>query len=428
MFLFLAVAYLIGSIPFGYLIARGRGVDILRQGSGNIGATNVGRVLGRRFGVLVFLLDFAKGAVPTGLAVWLGDAGEWPHFLPATVGLAAFLGHLFPVYLRFRGGKGVATGAGVVVVLLPMPAGGALLIWVAVLLASRYVSLASLAAAATLAVLQLGLAPAPFDREHVVLSVFCLIAAGLVILRHRANLGRLLQSNENRLRETSSMLLLAKTIHVLAVGLWFGSTVFFSFVVGLSLFRTFGEWSEKTERPFWLPLPNELKGNPPSPSFPDPLRKEQGSRIAGAAVGPMFTWYYAVQLVCGILAVTTAFAWFNGGTVHQVRFFVLAIALAAVGIGWWLEHEVSARRIVRGQTSDAVLQSPKPTPEMIKTADEARADFGRWHFYSLAANLATILLVLIGMALAAQLPAAAKEETAANKEEMQQTGEAASRG
>src|SRR4029077_2795025 len=118
-------SYLLGAIPFGYLIARWRGVDIFKQGSGNIGATNVGRLLGRRFGILVFLLDFAKGALPVaaGFAIAAPDASAfaaWPRdTLPVLAGLAAFLGHLFPIYLRFRGGKGVATGAGVVAVLAP---------------------------------------------------------------------------------------------------------------------------------------------------------------------------------------------------------------------------------------------------------------------------------------------------------------------
>src|SRR5438552_2287286 len=129
-------AYLIGAIPFGYLVARSRGVDILQQGSGNIGATNVGRVLGKRFGILVFAFDFAKGAAPALLARWLttpeiaevvGRDG-----LPVLAGLAAFLGHMFPVYLRFRGGKGVATGAGVVSVLVPIPTAGALVAWLLV--------------------------------------------------------------------------------------------------------------------------------------------------------------------------------------------------------------------------------------------------------------------------------------------------------
>src|SRR5438105_15481379 len=95
--LVLVAAYLIGAIPFGYLIARARGVDILHAGSGNIGATNVGRILGKRFGLLVFALDFAKGAVPTFLCLhWLGVTAG------VIAGLAAFIGHLFPVYLRFR--------------------------------------------------------------------------------------------------------------------------------------------------------------------------------------------------------------------------------------------------------------------------------------------------------------------------------------
>src|SRR5947209_1029630 len=106
-------AYLIGAIPFGFLVARARGVDILSQGSGNIGATNVGRVLGRRFGILVFLLDFLKGAVPTFAAgiLALRHAEELPPWLArdglaVLAGLAAFVGHMFPVYLNFNGGKG----------------------------------------------------------------------------------------------------------------------------------------------------------------------------------------------------------------------------------------------------------------------------------------------------------------------------------
>ena len=126
-------AYLIGAIPFGYLVARLRGVDIFAHGSGNIGATNVGRALGRRFGVLVFALDFAKGALSVALAIWLrlGDRIE------VAAALAAFLGHLFPIYLKFRGGKGVATGAGAVFVLLPIPALAGLVVWIVTLSSRR---------------------------------------------------------------------------------------------------------------------------------------------------------------------------------------------------------------------------------------------------------------------------------------------------
>src|SRR5438034_6325973 len=123
-----ALAYALGGVPFGYLVARWRGVDIFRHGSGNIGATNVGRVLGKRFGILVFVLDFAKGALPACLGLLVDRAGDAPGFTHGVVaGLAAFLGHLYPIYLRFRGGKGVATGAGVIMVLLPVPALAAVL-------------------------------------------------------------------------------------------------------------------------------------------------------------------------------------------------------------------------------------------------------------------------------------------------------------
>src|SRR5262245_30768967 len=173
----LVASYLIGAIPFGHLIARAKGVDIFHAGSGNIGATNVGRVLGRRFGLLVFALDFLKGAVPVALMRWL-----FPDQLGAAVaaGLAAFLGHMFPVYLRFRGGKGVATGTGVVAVLLPGPTLVAALVWFTVLAATRYVSLASVLAALTLAAARLLTTPEPFGAGHAILTGFSLLAAGLV--------------------------------------------------------------------------------------------------------------------------------------------------------------------------------------------------------------------------------------------------------
>src|SRR6516164_8866789 len=137
----IVAAYLLGAVPFGYLVARARGVDILAQGSGNIGATNVGRVLGRRWGLLVFLLDFAKGALPVlGASLAASAVPELaPGVLAVTAALAAFLGHLFPVYLGFRGGKGVATGVGVVAVLLPGIAVAVLLAWAALLVATRFV-------------------------------------------------------------------------------------------------------------------------------------------------------------------------------------------------------------------------------------------------------------------------------------------------
>src|SRR5438270_842057 len=173
--LFLFVfSYFLGGIPFGYLIAKSRGVDILSHGSGNIGATNVGRILGRRLGVLVFLLDFGKGAIPAAVGSWL-DRHAGLDLLPSALGvgsgLAAILGHLFPIYLRFQGGKGVATGAGVVVVLLPLPFSLAICVWIVVLITSRYVSLASILAAVSLVLMRLNTTGGPFAAENVILML-----------------------------------------------------------------------------------------------------------------------------------------------------------------------------------------------------------------------------------------------------------------
>lgn len=196
------LAYLLGAVPFGYLIGRARGVDVLSQGSGNIGATNVGRLLGRKWGVLVFLLDFAKGAVPVLIAAALPEPADLdlpPNTLPVTAGIAAFLGHLFPVYLGFRGGKGVATGAGVIAVLVPLVAVIVVAAWACVLAATRLMSLASLTAAVLLFVLRLALTAQPWGREHLVVTLFCATGSLLVIARHHGNIRRLLTGTEHRL-------------------------------------------------------------------------------------------------------------------------------------------------------------------------------------------------------------------------------------
>jgi acyl-phosphate glycerol 3-phosphate acyltransferase len=421
----LLAAYLLGAIPFGYLVARGRGVDILQSGSGNIGATNVGRVLGRRFGIFVFVLDFAKGALPAAVATWLEGNTDWnsSNFLPpdslrVAAGLVAFLGHLFPIYLRFCGGKGVATGAGVVAVLLPIPLLVGLLVWVTVLSVSRYVSLASITAAVLLTAFRLATTPFPFSRDHGILTSFCLLAAVLVIARHRTNLQRLFQGSENRLKETPTMLLLAKTIHVLAVGLWFGTAVFFT-ITGVVMFQAFEEISVKSrgERPLWFPEPLEYHRKLASDQFPDPLRKEQGSRAFGAAVGPLFPWYFGIQGVCGLLAAATALTFArSGGTIHRVRAMVLVAALLTVAAGVWVERVVEGLRVPRNDATDVVLSSPSPTADEINEAETARANFGRWHGYSLLLNMITLLLVTVTMALAAALPSGPVSLTAPSEE------------
>jgi glycerol-3-phosphate acyltransferase PlsY len=193
-------SYLLGAIPFGYVIARARGVDLLSQGSKNIGATNVGRVMGLWWGVLVFALDFAKGAVPVLVAGLIAsDPDGLPDLTRTLAGVAAFLGHLFPIYLGFQGGKGVATGAGVAVVLMPILFLISFAVWAVVLLTTRYMSLASLTAAVLIIILRLWWTPGPFGPRHVVVTTFCVVAALAVIVRHGGNIRRLIAGTENRL-------------------------------------------------------------------------------------------------------------------------------------------------------------------------------------------------------------------------------------
>ncbi len=195
------LGYLLGSIPFGLLVARSRGIDIRLHGSGNIGATNVLRTLGKKWGILVFALDALKGVAAVLLAKTVlaralpgaETAALAPEHLGILGGLACVLGHNFPVWLGFKGGKGVATTAGVLVALLPVAAGVALVVWVAVFFLTRYVSAASIAA---------GVAIPPtvwvVERRANALFWFGVAAAGLAIWRHRSNIRRLLAGTESR--------------------------------------------------------------------------------------------------------------------------------------------------------------------------------------------------------------------------------------
>jgi acyl-phosphate glycerol 3-phosphate acyltransferase len=194
-------AYLIGAIPFGYLIARAvRGIDIRTVGSGNLGATNVGRVLGRRYFFIVLALDLAKGLLPTLGLPWLVGrlTGAVPVDLPVLVALAAILGHTFPIYLKFRGGKGVATSLGAVLALDPASCAAAILVFGVVLVITRYMSLASLLGGAGFTAAHFILTPAPFSREHIAMSLFSVAVVGLLVVRHRSNIARIRQGTENR--------------------------------------------------------------------------------------------------------------------------------------------------------------------------------------------------------------------------------------
>lgn len=188
----LLAAYLIGAIPTGVLLTRlVGGSDIRNSGSGNIGATNVYRVAGKKLGVLTLVGDALKGAIP----VWI--ALQLPGFTDVQVGsvaAAAFIGHCFPVYLKFKGGKGVATALGIFLVLSPLAVLGAFAIFALLLWKWRYVSLGSICAAAAIPVLVY------FAEGNLALVATTLFISLVVILRHHQNIRRLLAGNENRFK------------------------------------------------------------------------------------------------------------------------------------------------------------------------------------------------------------------------------------
>jgi len=183
-----ALGYLAGSIPFGVLVTRWTlGVDVRAQGSGNIGATNVARVGGKKLGVMVLALDALKGAAPTWTAVFLLPGERWAH---AAVALAAFLGHVFPPWLKFKGGKGVATGLGVLLVLEPVAALGGFLVYAVLFAVWRVSSVGSLAAGAVAtAWAWLG----PSAREYAVLTTVLL---AMMLYTHRGNIRRIARHTE----------------------------------------------------------------------------------------------------------------------------------------------------------------------------------------------------------------------------------------
>ena len=189
--------FLLGSFPTGYLIGRARGVDVRQHGSGNIGATNVGRVLGRNWGFFAFFCDFTKGFLALFLLrvfVFPGDASWSVELLLVACGLASVVGHNYTPWLGFKGGKGVATSAGVLGALLPEALVIVFSIWAIEVLILRYVSLGSLLAAVALPVVTVLL----YRGEWVYFGLACLICV-LVVWSHRSNIKRLLAGTESKL-------------------------------------------------------------------------------------------------------------------------------------------------------------------------------------------------------------------------------------
>lgn len=362
--LFPILGYLCGAIPFGVIVARIKGVDLFATGSGNVGATNVGRVLGKKYGYLVFLLDFVKGAAPTSLAVAATSTDTWS----VGTGLATVLGHTLSPFLGFRGGKGVATAAGATLILLPISAGLAVLAFACVILAGATMSPASMAAATVLAGSQLSFSGTIADP----VAIYATLVAGLVIWRHRSNIHRLRAGTETRLVSLDRWVAVTPPLHSLGLGLWAGGGLFFSLIIAPGLFATFGDLADSS--PEWFQ--------------PKPLATDLGSRLAGVAVGPIFPKYFAMQCVCGIIAAGTAIGWLltYPGRSTRWRAAILALALLMVAVGWPVSQHVSDLRARR------------------HTDPEAQSAFGRWHLVSLATNLATLGLLVPGLLLGGRLP------------------------
>jgi glycerol-3-phosphate acyltransferase PlsY len=199
----LIVSYLLGSIPAGYLAGRLAGVDIRKAGSGNIGATNVMRVLGKAYGYPVFAIDFLKGLAAVRVSILIARhvqlAGTSMELIGIVAAASCVTGHVFPVWLQFKGGKGVATSAGALFGLMPVALLIGAAVWIAMFQVTRYVSVASITAAIALPIVILIMISLDQARTMALLY-FSICLAAMVILRHRSNLSRLVRGTEPRFK------------------------------------------------------------------------------------------------------------------------------------------------------------------------------------------------------------------------------------
>lgn len=188
--LWIAGAYLLGSIPTGLLLGRLYGIDVRQEGSGNIGATNLYRTVGRKVGIITLVGDCLKGMLPVLLAWQLGMTEP----MQAWIGLAAFCGHVFSIFLLFKGGKGVATALGVYLALAPLAVLGALAVFILLVLIWRYISLGSIVAAAVMPVMI-------WFRPHTLqLLIATALISAIVIIKHHTNISRLIAGTESRFK------------------------------------------------------------------------------------------------------------------------------------------------------------------------------------------------------------------------------------
>ncbi len=402
-------AYFLGSIPIGFLAGLAKGIDIRKQGSGNIGATNAGRVLGWKIGVSVFALDFLKGAIPTALAL-----GWFPVWVAILAGMAAFFGHLFPVWLRFRGGKGVATAGGITAVILPGPFLASLAVWILLLLAWRMVSLSSLAAAVTLIASVLGTRN-PFGEELLSQTLLGLISGLGVILTHTSNIRRILAGTENQIKPNGGFSAFARVIHLGAMGAWVGIGWFFTLVIGLGIFATFTDLTAlpDQQRPWWLPIPAIFDQASPSSRFPDPFRKEQGSLLAGQAVSAVFPTYFGVQGWLALAGLITAVGWQKQGRIHRIRVQVIGVGLLLLICGWALQKHVSQMRLLRTDALHKALSTKEISH--IQEAGLQRAKFNQLHAFSILLNLLTLGVATVGLGFAGFPPEMTSKEPESKK-------------
>jgi acyl phosphate:glycerol-3-phosphate acyltransferase len=204
-------SYLFGGIPYAYIVAKCYGVDLYSIGSGNIGATNVSRALGRKWGIFVFIMDFLKGAIPVAVILPLARLFDPEVQEPFGIvdltrvgaGTFALLGHIYPIYLKFKGGKGVSTGSAVGLMLMPIPGAAGLLGWVIAAAITRYVSFGSLVAITIIIILRFALTPDPFGPSAWLITTFCLVASAFIVIKHRSNIRRLLNGTESKIGQKS---------------------------------------------------------------------------------------------------------------------------------------------------------------------------------------------------------------------------------
>lgn len=193
------VSYLIGSIPAGYLVGQARGVDIRREGSGNIGATNVLRVLGKPYGYAVFLFDFLKGVGAVRLSILIASrmdpSNDATELIGIVSGVLCVIGHSYPVWLGFKGGKGVATSAGVLFGLMPVAALIMMIVWLVIFALTKYVSVASIVAAIALPLAVLGMVRLQ-ETNGMALVYFSICLTVVIVWRHRSNIARLRKGTE----------------------------------------------------------------------------------------------------------------------------------------------------------------------------------------------------------------------------------------